>query len=361
MSLRLPPARPTGNQIYFIGATNVPLEALDPALRRPGRMGRHVWFRTPTKADREDIFNLYLGKVAHDPELDTPASREELARITNGYSPAMVEQVCSMALTRAHHDGREQFRRDDIIEAMTTVESGTAVSVEYVPEETRAVAIHEAGHAATAHVVLRGAESTRISIRMRAGSLGHHQALEKEERFSSWKHEEMAKLQWTLGAMAAEHVFYGENATGVGGDLQSATGRAAWMVGVSGMGPDRVKLNGSFRSAVKREETEDKLMKRYEQLGLQLMNRASGDFQHDSIAAVLGDPSKRALAAQIIGQAYVGAYNLVAHNKAGVERIADALIERKEIYGNELVDLLNSAGLEEPVVDLTKAEAWPTL
>ena len=50
----------------------------------------------------------------------------------------------------------------------------------------------------------------------------------------------MAKLAWTLGAMAAEHVFYGENATGVGGDLQSATGRAAWMVGVSGMGPDPI-------------------------------------------------------------------------------------------------------------------------
>ena len=127
---------------------------------------------------------------------------------------------------------------------MTTVESGTAVGVEYVPEETRAVAIHEAGHAATAHVLLKGVESTRISIRMRAGSLGHHQALEKEERFSSWKHEEMAKLAWTLGALAAEHVFYGENATGVGGDLQAATGRAAWMVGVSGMGPDRIELNG---------------------------------------------------------------------------------------------------------------------
>ena len=97
-----------------------------------------------------------------------------------------------MALTRAHHEGRLEFTRDDIIEAMTTVESGTAVGVEYVPEETRAVAIHEAGHAATAHVFMKGVESTRISIKMRAGSLGHHQALEKEERFSSWKHEEMA-------------------------------------------------------------------------------------------------------------------------------------------------------------------------
>ena len=57
---------PLGAQIYFIGATNVPLEALDPALTRPGRMGRHVHFRTPTKDDRKDIFDLYLDKVAHD-------------------------------------------------------------------------------------------------------------------------------------------------------------------------------------------------------------------------------------------------------------------------------------------------------
>jgi cell division protease FtsH len=360
MPLRFPPARPAGNQIYFIGATNVPLESLDPAIQRPGRMGRHVWFRTPTKHDREDIFNLYLGKVAHHAELDTDRARDELARITNGYSPAMVEQVCSMALTRAHHEGRLEFTRDDIIEAMTTVESGTAVGVEYVPEETRAVAIHEAGHAAAAHVFLKGSESTRISIRMRAGSLGHHQALEKEERFSSWKHEEMAKLAWVLGAMAAEHVFYGENATGVGGDLQAATGRAAWMVGVSGMGPDRIALNGN-RSDEEREEERERLGKRFEALGLQLMNRASGDFQHDSIAAVLGDPTKKRFAAQIIGQAYVNAFQLVAQNKVAVEKIADTLVARKELYGDELVDLLNSVGLKEPKIDLSKETTWPTL
>ncbi len=361
VSLRLPPPRPTGNQIYFIGATNVPLEALDPALRRPGRMGRHVWFRTPTKKDREDIFHLYLDKVQHDPELDTPQARDELARITNGYSPAMVEQVCSMALTRAHHDGRDLFTREDIIEAMTTVESGTAVGVEYVPEETRGVAIHEAGHAAAAHVSLKGAESTRISIRMRAGSLGHHMALEKEERFSSWKHEEMAKLVWTLGALAAEQVFYGENATGVGGDLHSATGRAAWMVGVSGMGPDTVRLNGAYPDDGSREQAEEKIGKRFESIGLQLMNRASGDFQHDSIAAVLGDPTKRALAAKIIGQAYVTAYNLIGQNRAAVETIADHLVARRELYGDELIELLNSVGLKEPEVDLTREETWPTL
>jgi cell division protease FtsH len=211
-------------------------------------------------------------------------------------------------------------------------------------------------------VFLKGAESTRISIRMRAGSLGHHQALEKEERFSSWKSEEMAKLAWTLGALAAEQVFYGENATGVGGDLQAATGRAAWMVGVSGMGPDAIPIDSKARRSVaQREEAREQMGKRFESIGLQLMNRASGDFQHDSIAAVLGDPTKKRLAATIIGQAYLNAYQLVAQNQDAIEAIADTLIVRKELYGDELIELLNSVGLKEPTFDLAKEETWPTL
>ncbi len=103
--LRMPAARPRSEQIYFIGATNVPIDRLDPALIRPGRMGRHVWFRTPTKDDRLDILDLYIGKVSHEADLDSPKRRDEIARIMSGYSPAMIEQAISMALTMAHHDG----------------------------------------------------------------------------------------------------------------------------------------------------------------------------------------------------------------------------------------------------------------
>ena len=360
VSLRIPRAKPSGAQIYFIGATNVPIDVLDPALTRPGRLGRHVWFRTPTKQDRQDIFDLYLDKVDHDPALDTPERREELARITSGYSPAMIEQVCSMALTYAHHDGHEHFDWDNLTEAMTTVESGTAVGVDYIEAETKAVAIHEAGHAAAAHVYMKGAESTRLSIRMRSGSLGHHQALEKEERFSSWRSEEMARLVWTLGAMAAEHAFYGENSTGVGGDVQSATARAAWMVGASSMGPDHVPITARADDETE-EQARERIMKRYERLGLQIMNRASGADGHgDPISSVLGDPNKRVLAAQLLGQAYVYAFNLIAHNKEAVERIAEELAERKEIYGDDLLRLLDSAHLAKPEIDPGKEETWPT-
>jgi len=373
VSMRLPHVRPANNQIYFIGATNVPMEMLDPALTRPGRMGRHVWFRTPTKHDRLDIFDLYLAKVSHDENLDTAKRRDELARVTNGYSPAMIEQVCSMALTIAHHDGRMAFSWPDIVEAMTTVESGTAVGTEYVPEETRAVAIHEAGHAAAAHVYMKGAESTRLSIKRRGAALGHHQAREKEERFSSWRSEEMAQLVWALGAMAAERVFYGENSTGVGGDVQSATARAAWMVGACGMAPEAPELNGRAtrtngtvavaRRTKTAETKKDEIMQRFEQIGLQIMNRTGngGALGIDPLAGVLGDHDKRALAAQLLGQAYVTAYALIAHNKKAVEEIADALIKQKELFGDELVEILENAKLKIPKIDLTQPRAWPAV
>jgi ATP-dependent Zn protease len=361
VSLRLPPPKPRAEQIYFIGATNVPLDRLDPALIRPGRMGRHIWFRTPTKDDRIDIFDLYLRKVDHQPDLDTERRRDELARITNGYSPAMIEQVCSMALTYAHSEGRPEFGWGDIVEAMTTIESGTAVKIEYVPAETRAVAIHEAGHAVASHVYMKDVLSTRLSIRKRGGSLGHHQAIEKEERFSSWRHEEVGKLVWTLGAMAAEHVFYGENSSGVGGDVESATSRAAWMVGFCGMGPEPIDLNGAqFATEEEERAAQEQVMQRFERIGLQIMNRARGMRESgDSIATILADPAKKAAAAQILGQAYLTALCLVRHNREQTLRIAETLVERKELHGDEVVEILDAADLQAPAIDVTDETIWP--
>ncbi|HET9075126.1 MAG TPA: AAA family ATPase [Solirubrobacteraceae bacterium] len=403
-ALRLPPAKPRTEEIYFIGACNVPIEALDPALTRPGRMGRHIWFRTPTKEDRKDIFDLYISRVDHEPDLDTDHGRDELARITSGYSPAMIEQSCSMALTIAQAEGRPVFSRRDILEAMTTVEAGTATNIEYIPEETRAVAIHEAGHAAAGHVYL-GDEilSTRLSIRMRGGSLGHYQGMDKDERFSHFRSRVMGSLVMTLGAMAAEHVFYGENSQGVSGDLQSATRTAAAMVGIWGMGPDPVAFalqprrepsddlpverqeatggplgrlgagllpggsaSGGARNGPASDAVRDRqalASRRLEQIGNQLMSRASVDsmLTPDPLAAVLNSPEKRRGAAILLGQAYVTAYSLMATNRAQVERIADQLSERKEIHGDDVIALLNSVGLTRPEIDLGDDATWPTI
>jgi ATP-dependent Zn protease len=158
-------------------------------------------------------------------------------------------------------------------------------------------------------------------------------------------------------------VFYGENTSGVGGDLQSSTDTAAWMVGTSGMRPQRIDLNGSAGDDAAEEEARDKIMKRFEKIGLTLMNRTRGsaDFHGDPIASVLGDPYKRTLAAQILGQAYVIAYNFVVANKEAVERVATKLMDEREIYGDELLDLLDGQNLTRPILDYTKEETWPKM
>jgi ATP-dependent Zn protease len=356
VSLRLRPPRPRKEQIYFVGATNVPVQNLDPALTRPGRMGRHVWFRTPTKNDRKDIFDLYLDKVAHDADLDEPRRRDEIARITNGYSPAMIDQVCSVALTYAHHDGRNEFTWEDLLEAMSVIESGAAINVKYVEHETRAVAIHEAGHAAAAHVYRPEVESSRLSIRMRPGSLGHHQSFQREERFTQWHHEYFGDLVHILGAMAAEHVFYGENASGVSGDLESATNLTATMSGIAAMGLQRMDDESSA-------EARERYRKRFAEIGLYLMNRTRGsaDAHADPIASIIGDPFKREISAAILGQAFVTAYNFIRENKAEVERLADVLVEKRELYGDELIETLDARNFHKPEIDFSKDETWPRM
>ena len=167
----------------------------------------------------------------------------------SGYSPAMIEQAISMALTIAHHTGSTGFAWDDLVEAVTTLDAGTAIGSEYIPMERRAVAIHEAGHAVAGHVYLTGRESTRLTIKKRGdqGVGGHHWMIEKEERLFSFQHEMFHDIVWGLGAMAAERVVYGENSNGVGGDVAGVTARAALMVGARRDGPAAVPRHAEER------------------------------------------------------------------------------------------------------------------
>jgi hypothetical protein len=96
---------------------------------------------------------------------------------------------------------------------------------------------------------------------------------------------------------------------------------------------------------------------------MRLMNRTRGsaDFQGDPIASVLRDPFKVRIAAQFLGQAFVIAYIFVQHNKAAVEKVAEAVLEKQEIFGDDLNRLLDSVELKRPEIDWTKDETWPRI
>ena len=231
VSLRLRPPKPRKEEIYFIGACNVPLETLDPALTRPGRMGAgSIFFRTPTSEDRRASSTMLPyreGRARR--ELDHTESATSWRVATSGCSPAMSTRLLHGAHLRPR-DNRPVFGWDDIVEAMTTVEAGVAIGHEYPPHEERATTIHEAGHAVCSHLYNENLQSTRLSIRERGASGGHHQAMEIEERFADSRSEMFGRLIHILGAIAAEVVFYGQNTTGVGGDVRSVT----WLAGRHG-------------------------------------------------------------------------------------------------------------------------------
>ena len=368
LSLRLPKTKPRKDQnVFFIGATNINLEELDPALIRAGRMGRHIYFRTPTKDDRKDVLDLYIKKVSHVPDLDRPERRDELARITQGVSPASLEQICSMALVAARNDGRTQFGFDDFVDALTTLESGTAVGIDYTADETRAVALHEAGHATASHIYAPEQESSRLSIRMRGNSLGHHQSFAKEEKFGAWRSEDFAQLVRGLAAMAAEYVFYGENGRGVVGDLGMVTSLANMMVSRVGMTPYFTKVPDYEVTPPMAEQrivprtNEEKVLAQFEFVGKRLL--ATVDSPYGAVGKLDGEKNK--YAAQFVGHAFVTAWNFVRINKDKVEAVANDLIEKKEIFGDDLTTLLDAQALEKfdhlKLDNFLDLEAWPVL
>ena len=133
------------------------------------------------------------------------------------------------------------------------------------------------------------------------------------------------------------------------------------MVGSCAMGPEPVVVNGNAESDEEREQGREKILKRFEGIGLQIMRRAGsgGPFEADPIAGVLSDRDKRQTAAQLLGQAYMAAHVLIAENRQGVERVAEVLIERREMHGDEVVELLDSLELKVPETDLLEDGVWP--
>jgi ATP-dependent Zn protease len=347
LNLRIPALKAPNYNILFIGATNRP-SVLDEALTRPGRFGRQIVFRLPNREDRKDIAALYFDKKKHDQALDTPSRRDEFARITDGYSPADIEQVLSLSLLYAFEDGRDELQWKDIREAMGNVEAGLAIPVEYTERDKIAVARHELGHAVASHFFKTDHAHVRLSIRRRATSHGeiggYHKSLPTEEEWLEFRSQLAADLRHFLGSLACEHVFYGENTSGVFGDLSSATAIACRMVGTIGMGPDRLS-----------PELSAKAMNFGEQLisvaeipaGL----HAQGTWQ----GAVLSNPRGRRVVAQLLGAAYIDDWRLMYVNKEAIDQAAEALIAQGELMGDEISGLLDSVGMRAP----TAADPYP--
>ncbi len=353
LQLRIPALKAPNYNILFIGATNRP-SVLDEALTRPGRFGRQIVFRLPSREDRKDIAALYFDKKKHDPSLDAPSRREEFARITDQYSPADIEQVLSLALLYAFEDSRDLIQWKDIREAMGNVEAGLAIPVEYTERDKIAVARHELGHAVASHFFMTDHSHVRLSIRRRAtthGEIGgYHKSLPAEEEWLEFRSQLAAHIRHALGSLACEHVFYGENTSGVFMDLVQATAIACRMVGTIGMGPDRLDPQMSAKAV---------------SIGEQLISVAEitqgVHAQGTWVGAVLSNPRSRRVVAQLLGSAYIDDWRLMQVNKEAIDQAAEALIAQGELMGDEISGLLDSVGMRTPLDTDPYPDELPTV
>ena len=298
--------------ILVIGATNR-AQDLDPALLRPGRFDRTIRVDLPDRAGRRAIVDYYLAKKAHLPELDDPVRRESLAASTFGYSPVMLERLLDEALVWALREGRAAMAWRDVEAARMTTELGLPQPATYTPAERAAIATHEAGHATVAYFAAPERRLEVLSIVKRRDALGMLAHSESEERFTKTKGECLGLLQVAMGGMAAEEEFFGQASTGPAGDLASATQLAAQMVGAYGMARSLVSLEAS---------------------------RAPGDI----VTKALSDDKSREAVEQLLDEAKQRAVEIVASHREVVEALRDALLERDELVGEEIVAVIESPG-----------------
>ena len=165
--------------------------------------------------------------------------------------------------------------------------------------------------------------------------------------------------------MAAEHVFYGENTNGVGGDVQTVTARARLDGRRVGDGARADRRSTAASTDEDEEETRERIMKRFEKIGLQIMNRTGGggaDRRRTRSRASSATATSARWRRRSSARRTCAAHHLIQHNRDGVEQVADGRDRAKgEIYGDELVHLLDAQNLRVPEVDLTDDRTWPTL
>jgi cell division protease FtsH len=320
-NLFLPPGRqlrhrpPPYHNVLVIAATNR-ADALDPALLRPGRFDRRLYFDLPSRAGRRELIDHFLARKRHAPELDDDARRDELAALTFGYTPAKIEHLFDEALIVALRNGRDAMTWADVAAAKLAEDVGLPHPEAYGPEERRRIATHEAGHAVAAHLAGEGRRLEVLSIVKRRQALGLLAHSDAEERFTRTRSELEALLVISMAGMAAEELFEGESGTGPAGDLAQATQVAAEMVGALGLG-------GSLASY-----------------------RAAGEspFAPDLVSRVLADAGGRRAVDALLRRARAEARRLLRAHRRAVLALRDALLEREELVGEEIVAVIEAAG-----------------
>jgi cell division protease FtsH len=217
--------------VVVIAATNRP-EVLDPALLRPGRFDRQVIIPLPNLRERRAILQVHTRGKKLGPDVDM----DVVARGTPGFSGADLANLVNEAAIFAVRAGREVLTAADFSDARDRVLLGLRDSSNaLMPDEKRAVAVHEGGHALVAALSEHADPVAKVTILPAGQALGVTEQLPVDERHLYSEGYLKDSLAVRMGGRAAELLVFGEGSTGASNDLAGATDLATRMVREFGM------------------------------------------------------------------------------------------------------------------------------
>ncbi len=300
--------------VILIAATNRP-DVLDPALLRPGRFDRQVIVPTPDLKGRQHIIQVHARKtpLADDVQIDV------LAKGTPGFSGADLENLVNEAALQAAKKSKNELSMRDFEYAKDKILMGRERrSLILSDEEKRITAYHEAGHALVAKLLPKADPVHKVSIIPRGRALGVTMQLPEEDRHGYSKGFLEGNIAVLMAGRVAEELIMDDITTGAGNDIERASKLARKMVCEWGMsstiGPQAIgeQNNEPF-------------------LGRELTSNRMVSEETSRIV----DAEVKA----IIKEAHDKCMQLLQDNIDDLHAIANALLERETISGED-IDML---------------------
>ncbi len=317
--------------ILILGATNRP-EILDKALLRPGRFDRRIIVDKPDLKGRVNILKVHAKDVKMDESVDFDA----IALATSGAVGSDLANMINEGAINAVKEGRECVSQKDLFDAVEQVLVGKEKKDRIMSkEERKIVSYHEVGHALISALQKNSEPVQKITIVPRTmGALGYVMQVPEEEKYLNTEAELRDMLVSMLGGRAAEEIVFDTVTTGASNDIEKATDIAKSMVTQYGMS----RKFGLIGLAT----VESKYLN-----GTATLNCA------DATAAEVDNEVMKMLA-----DSYTKAKEMLNENREVLDKLAEFLIERETITGNEFMKIYRELkGIPQPEEDKAKSES----
>ena len=236
-------------------------------------------------------------------------------------SGADLENILNEAALLAAREGKEKIEQEDIEKAQDKVLIGLErENLGLSDRDRRMLAYHEGGHSVAASLLPNADPIHKATIVPRGRAMGVTQQLPEKEKYIYPREYLMDRLAVMLGGRAAEGLVLHTMTSGAENDLKQATILARKMILDWGMSE---KLGNMAWSGPRQNVF----------LGEEIAQRRE---YSEATAREIDEEIKK-----IVTEAYEKALEVLKENREGLDRVADALIEKEEITGEEIHRLLN--------------------